>query len=314
MKQNIFLDQEEFDYLINSNYVDSFPELLKTINTPNFKISDIGPKHRDVTYWDQKEVLPVLKSKSKTLRKYTLKQAVWIKLIQQLRSFDVSLAQIRKIKPHILGEELNVYDLMQDQNVQKAIEQFALHAGHLDEYKELLKDPKFHQSIKEENLDLFEILILYTIVFKREVCYLILNQGKEILCYPFSFEKMYSMSQQFEGIKEIVHTPHIMLSISNAVQDLVKDWSKKDWLKKHSILSTEELKIIELIRDVRTKELTIYKNEHEIDRVIQVSKDRQMAVEEFARHILKNGYQTISVSTRNGKVVSFRNEISLKFN
>ena len=313
MLQNIF-DEEEFNYLINTSYIQSYPELLKSLNTPHYKMSEIGPKHRDATYWDQKNILPVVKGKTKTLRKYTLKQAIWIKLIQQLRSLDVSLAQIRAIKSEILGDELNVYDLMQDENIQKVIEQIASHAGHLNEYKKLLKDPEFKESIKQENIDIFELIILYTMVFKRNVCYIITVKDKKIECFPFSFEKIFSMGDKNNEVQKLLNSPHIVVSVSDALRELVIGWIHKDWIKKHSLLSIQEQKIIELLKDEKTKELTIVKNGDEVDRVIQVNKNNKLAVDEFANYVMRNGYQTITVKTRNGEVVNFRNEISLKIN
>ena len=139
MKQINFIDQKELDFLQKIKFNDSYPGLEVSLKQPRFTITDLGVTHRDATYWDKKNILPLVQSKSNTRRKYTLKQAVWIKLIQQMRSFDISLNQINSIKDSILGQETNVYELMQNPNVLKAVEQIALQAGHLDQFKELMK-------------------------------------------------------------------------------------------------------------------------------------------------------------------------------
>ena len=47
---------------------------------------------------------------------------------------------------------------------------------------------------------------------------------------------------------------------------------------------------------------------------IKVAQESINAVEEFSNHIVRNGYQTITISTRQGKPVHFKNEVSIKLN
>ena len=279
------------------------------MDVPRFTISDLGVTARDATYWSKKEILPEVKGGNTTRRKYTLKQALWIKLIQQLRSFDISLNQIKKIKDHLLTSDVNIKELMENEQVNIILERLVDKDGQLEEYKKLMKDPSFLKELEGQNLDVFEMMVLYTIIFRRDVSYIVTVDGYGL---PYVFDKHEIMKKNFPEFELLMKSPHIVLSLSQAYSQLIQDWSEKKWFNEVSIVSKDEKKILGLMRDKTTKELRIMKNKDEIDRVILIKDKSINAIEEFANHIVRNGYQTITISTRQGKPVHFKNEVSIK--
>jgi len=309
LEQINILDQEELDYLNSSEYKFDYPGLREAMEVPRFTINDLGVTARDATYWSKKEILPEIKGRNTTRRKYTLKQALWIKLIQQLRSFDISLSQIKKIKDHLLTSDVNIKELMQTEQMNLILERLAKKEGKFEEYKELMKDPSFLKEIESEQLDVFEMMVLYTIVFRRDVSYIVTVDGYGL---PYVFDKHEIMKKNFPEFELLMKSPHIVLSLSQAYSQLIQDWSEKKWFNEVSIVSKDEKKILGLMRDKTTKELRIMKNNDEVDRVILIKDKSINAIEEFANHIVRNGYQTITISTRQGKPVHFKNEVSIK--
>ena len=276
---------------------------------PRFTISDLGVTARDATYWSKKEILPEVKGGNTTRRKYTLKQALWIKLIQQLRSFDISLNQIKKIKDHLLTSDVNIKELMENEQVNIILERLVDKDGQLEEYKKLMKDPSFLKELEGQNLDVFEMMVLYTIIFRRDVSYIVTVDGYGL---PYVFDKHEMMKKNLPEFELLMKSPHIVLSLSQAYSQLIQEWSEKKWFNEVSIVSKDEKKILGLMRDKTTKELRIMKNKDEVDRVILIKDKSINAIEEFANHIVRNGYQTITISTRQGKPVHFKNEVSIK--
>ena len=303
------LDQEELDYLNSSEYKFDYPGLSEAMDVPRFTIRDLGVTARDATYWSKKEILPEIIGGNTTRRKYTLKQALWIKLIQQLRSFDISLNQIKKIKDHLLTTDVNMKELMQTDQMKLILEHLAEKDGKLEQYKEMMKDPAFLEKIENEQLDVFEIMVLYTIVFRRDVSYIVTVEG---YCLPYVFDKHEMMKKSVPNFEQLMKSPHLVLSLSQAYSQLIQEWSEKKWFNEVSIVSKDEKKILGLLRDKTTKELRIMKNKNEVDRVILIKDKSINAIEEFANHIVRNGYQTITISTRQGKPVHFKNEVSIK--
>ena len=303
------LDQEELDYLTSSEYKFDYPGLIDAMNTTQFTIKDLGVNARDATYLSKKEILPELEGTTTTRRKYTLKQALWIKLIQQLRSFDISLRQIKKIKDHVLMKGFNVKEALQDEYMNLIVEQLAKEDGKLEEYKARMKDPSFLKELEKERIDIFEVMVLSTIVFRRDVSYIVSADG---FCLPYVFDKHETITKNNPKFESAMKSPHIVLSLSQAYSQLIQEWSEKKWFNEVSIVSTDEKKILGLLRDKTIKELRIMKNNDEVDRVILINKKSINAIEEFANHIVRNGYQTITISTRQGKPVHFKNEVSIK--
>jgi len=305
------LDREEQEYLDSFKYKDDFPGLKEAMSTPKYTVSDLVVTPRDATYWSKKQILPEIIGGTTTRRKYTLKQAIWIKLIQQLRKFDVSLAQIKKIKSHLLMPDLNMAELMKSEQMNQILENLARNNGRIDEYKKRMKDPSFLKSLETQNVDIFEIMVLYTIVFRRDVSYIVDVDG---VCLPYVFEKHEMMKKNIPEFESIMKSPHIVLSISQAYSQLIQDWSEKKWFNDISIVTKDERKILALLKDPSTKEIRIMKAGNKLDRVILIQDKSINAIEEFANHIVRNGYQTITISTRQGKPVHFKNEVSIKLN
>jgi DNA-binding transcriptional MerR regulator len=302
------LDQDELDYINNSKYKLDYPGLSESMDFPRFTINDLGVTARDATYWAKKEILPELIGTITTRRKYTLKQAVWIKLIQQLRSFDVSLIQIKKIKEHLLMPNVNFKDLMQMDQVKLILQNLLAKNGKIEEYRELMKTTSFMDEMEKEQVDVFEIMVLYAIIFRRDVSYLVTVDG---YCLPYVYDKHESMKSNVPDFDILMKSPHIMLSLSQAYSQLIQDWSEKKWFNDVSIVSKDEKKILSLLREQKFKEIRIMKNGQDLDRVILISEKPVDAIQEFANHIVRNGYQTITISTRQGKPVHFKNEVSI---
>ena len=311
LEVNSLLDFDEQEYLTNQRYKVDFPGLKEAMSIPRFTISDLGVTARDATYWSKKEILPEILDGSTTRRKYTLKQAIWIKLIQQLRKFDVSLAQIKKIKSHLLMPELKVSELMKSEQMNQILEKLAQNDEEIEAYKKRMNDPKFLKSLEGQNVDIFEIMVLNTIIFRRDVSFIVNVDG---FCLPYVFEKHEMMKKNIPEFESIMKSPHIVLSISQAYSQLIQDWSEKKWFNELSIVTKDEKKILALLKDPSTKELKIMKSNNKPDRVILTQDKSINAVEEFSNHIVRNGYQTITIITRQGKPVHFKNEVSIKLN
>ena len=307
-KINNVLHKDELDYITNSKYEVDYPGLSVALNEPQFTIKDLCVAARDATYWDKKGILPELIGTKSTRRKYNLKQAIWIKLIQQLRSFDVSLNQIKKIKDHLIKAGPSIKELLQSEDINRVVELLAQKDGNLEVYKNLLKDPTFLNEMESKHIDMFEISIIYAIIFRRDISYITLIDGE---CVPYVFDKHEQLKQSLPEFELLMKSPHIVLSISQAYSQLIQEWNEEKWFDKISIVSNDEKKILRLIRDKSTKELTIIKNKDKLDRVIQIKDNSINAIEEFSNHIVRNGYQTITIKTRQGKPVHFKNEVSI---
>jgi len=200
---------------------------------------------------------------------------------------------------------------MEQPQLLAVLESLAKKDGSLVELKKLLKDQSFLEGIAEETVDYFEMMILQTIIFRQEVSYLVSPDGE---CLPYQFAKHDRLIRETPELELVMKSPHIVLSLSQAYSQLIQDWSEKKWFDDVSIVTKDEQKILKLLREESTKDLQIIKNNGEIDRLVLTQEKSLSSVKQFANHIVRNGYQTIILSTRNGKPVKFINKVSIKLN
>lgn len=303
-----WIPKEELEYLSSKKYEKDFPKLSNSLKEPRFTINDLGITPRDATYWSKKGILPDLKN-STGIRKYNLKQAIWIKLIQQLRSLKVSLSLIEKFKKNLLFPEITILELINNPQLQQVIELIAEQKGELIEYKKLIKNPEFLKSLDSERIDLFECTILQAIIFRNEIGFLIIESGE---CIPYLYEKHNQFIENIPDFESIMKVPHIIVSISTAYGALIEEWHTKNWFNDITLVTKNEQKILNLMRHPDCQEITIFKNNNEYDRIKLTKNEKPEAISQIAKHIARNSYQKLTVQIRNGKPVDFKNEYSLK--
>lgn len=111
MSEINFLTKKENEFITSGKYVSEYPKLHSTISEPRFLISELDVAARDATYWDKQGILPEMRGKG-ARRKYDFVQAIWIRLIKQMRSFGVSISIIKSLKDHLLTPKFNLEDLI----------------------------------------------------------------------------------------------------------------------------------------------------------------------------------------------------------
>lgn len=301
--------KEEMSFIREMRFVDEYPQLMDTLNKPRFSIKDIGITPRDATYWDQQGVLPKLMTSGSTRRLYSLSQAIWIKFIQQLRHHGIPLKKIIEYKKVILGEELDLKAMFEDKEALSKMKEIFKNSDKAEEFEKLLGIPELDSILEEVQFSVFDMLILLSIVVRKSYGYIV-PMNDDI--FPYCFDQHDQFKLHKENFSSIMKSTHFYLSISDALSELISDWFEKDWFNELSLLNKKEEEILQLLRDPYTAELHIFKDKaKDPDRVIKVEKERSIAVDEFAKYILKNGYQKIQVQTRKGNIVNFRNEISM---
>jgi DNA-binding transcriptional MerR regulator len=302
------LNTKEFAYVKQLLTEDVYQELRHQMHEQLYTLSDLSVNSRIANYWSEKGILPENKTTSGR-RKYTLKQAVYIKLAQQLRALDISLDQIKKLKEKLFEPQqlVQIGELIQDENFLKSVMELlpeqkgALLSEYLEEFMN-------SSSFAQETIDPFEVILYQVIVLRQHVSLIMTDQGD---LFPYLMDKHQFMSEIVENFEEKIQRPYWSVSLSAAVADLIVGWSKKKWFNNVAIVSEDEKKVIDMLRKETIDQITIYKNENEPQRVELTRKNKKLDVEHFANQIYPNGYQHIEVKTRNGKVVHFKNTQSI---
>lgn len=298
---NFKLSEEELKFMMEQQFLDEYPHLNDTLHKPQFTIGHLNVSPRDANYWDKQGVLPDVKGDG-LRRKYDLVQSMWIKLIQQMRSLGINLKTIKKLKDDILKSEVDI-DEWKKEDVKRVIEEMNLRLGSSFEAEEILK------KIGEEKPLFFETVILVAIIYRKPLYCLVNKDGRYFVYSPRGHHALFEAHSVFH---DFMSQPYFSLSLTEAYKELVCDWAPKKFMANISILSNTEQEILEYLRNKDINSITIRYKEGE-PYLLEVDEKNQVSMEQrFLDVIAKNGFQKISVSTRNGKIVHFENKILKK--
>lgn len=307
MSINKFMDNSFNDELIeiisSAIFKEEFGNLVESMNKPRFTINQINIKPRDATYWDKQSIMPTLK-KPGTQRKYTLPQSIWIKLIQQMRSLGINLEIIKKFKEKLLKPKIDLTEISLE-----FVEYFTDKINSNSEIK--FSTEEILKQLKKEQSTIFDAIVLATVVFRTQIHCISNKDGEFYMFDPAEFQKIISNDPAFANF---ISKPHFSLSISEAYQSLVKEWSPKPYFEEISILSDSELEILKKIRRKDVNLISIRYKNGEPD-LIEIEEQNIVSMEQrFLDAIAKNGYQKISITVQNGEIVHFQNKIQMKLN
>lgn len=304
-----WLSKEETKYLESKKYEKDFPNLDNTLSEPRFLISELGVTARDATYWDKQGILPEMKGTG-ARRKYDLVQSVWIKLIQQMRDFGISISVIKNLKDKLLQPSFSFAELLKNPKGLEVLRTVAKTEGTEKEFEQLLQSGELEKNLEGKHFDLFTTLVKTVVVFRKSISILVSVEGDFI---PYSLELHSDLVKTDQGVTEVFNIPHISLSLSSAYSQLINDWSAKPFFGMVSMLSNKELEALEAIREKGVKEITIKYSGGELD-LMEVVKNEKVELESrFLDVISKQGFHTVTVKSRKGNIVHFENKQMRKF-
>ena len=303
------LSAEETKYLESKKYQEDYPALNKTLIEPRFLISELGVTARDATYWDKQGILPEMKGVG-ARRKYDLVQSVWIKLIQQMRDFGVSISVIKSLKDKLLKLNIPLTEILKNPKGLQVLRKIAKTEGTEKELEAILKSGELAKDLEGEQIDMFSMLVKTVVVFRKSISLIVSVEGDFI---PYSLELHSELVKTDPGVNEIFNIPHFNLSISTAYSQLIKDWSAKPFFGNVSMLSIKELEALDAIREEGVKAITIKYSGGELDLMEVVKNEKVDKESRFLDVISKNGFHNITVKSRRGNIVHFENKQIRKF-
>lgn len=302
-EENFLMSVEEIELLTESLFTEEFPNLLDELLESKYSINDLKIAPRDATYWDKQGILPVVKGPGMR-RKYDIVQSIWIKLIQQMRSLGIGLNTIKSLKENLLEPKIDL-SRVDPTTLLSLIDEVK------KKYDDSLTPEQLLAEFAENGPSIFKSTVIATVIFRKSI-HCIVNKDGEYVIYDS--QRHHDLLTKEKEFAEFVSEPHFCISFSEAYRSLINDWSPKPFLKEISLLSETELKILELIRRNDINSITIRYKEGE-PYLLEVDEKNKVSIEQrFLDVISKNGFQKISVTITNGKIVHFENKVLKKLN
>ena len=304
---------------IFSNYqkeiLTEFPELVRAFTEKPFRVShsDIHPKV--LADWSRQGLLLVKPEKNR-MHRLSLAELVWIKLIQKMRRYNLSIERITAFKNDMVETSENEMDELLKNK--EAIEMMAaqLGGGQAEMMKAFFSQPelvKKHLDMLPFNfseLNLLEGLILFCLVIKRPVSFMIDDEGKVFVFSPVFLERpeldQTELQQQLCG-------SYVSISLTEVLAETMAMKPVIPLTEEIRVITEQEAKVLEVLRQKNLLSVVIrYDKKHHID-LLEVKKEEK--VDKRARLlelILMNGYQDITIKTEKGTIVKCENTRKMK--
>lgn len=275
---------------------DELQRILDQVFKSEFTIKDIDISHRWITHWEKEGLLINPKAeKNEKWRKFNAFEFIWLKLIVELRKFNIPLDVIRNLK--------KITDPLDE--VAKAIQTIArvfIEAT----------SPDGNTLPKEYyELTMLQKIVLDIAIFKTNYVILVNLEGEYI---PLIEEYLID-SLKNPVLLKFFRNNHISISLSSIVNDLFLASSEECLLTTYSVISKKEKKVLELLKqdDLVHAEI-VYDKDHKID-LLRLKTHEKIDVHSRVKdNIIKKGYQSITVKTADSHVVHCEKVITHKLN
>jgi DNA-binding transcriptional MerR regulator len=259
-----------------------FVDLLQ----PKFSIKDIGITHRWITHWEKEGLLTNPKvEKNEKWRKFNTYEFVWIKLISELRKFKIPFSVIKKLK--FIADK-------PDEATKALYSIVNIVTGTNNEDSQLEKD--FYDMLCD--MPMLNTLVLDTVLVRSNYKILIDEKGKY---WPYLEDLLLENIKQKE-FNAIFGGNHLSISISKIILDLYKVSASNSLLNTYQIISEKDKEIIDHLdqKDLIGVEITYKKHEPDL---LKITSHKRIDIRSrVIENIIKKGYQSINIITKDGNV------------
>jgi DNA-binding transcriptional MerR regulator len=248
--------QFEIDEFFDLQSIQKTAQLYEKLIEDRFYVSNTGISYRTINHWNEKGLIRCNRKNEGGDRRFSFADFVWIKVVNELRSFGVSIPTIKKITDEIYTH-LPIHEIFE--NINSKFESVENLCGQdNNEFLEFLKNKDY------ENIDLTDIKISYLhlliadAISSREPMSIIVFKGGEWFPFNPTKEKLYSD----EVINKRRFSSHISICLLDIVFQFFKSETVIRFMKDFKLISPMEQKMLdELESDSFNKVCVFYKTE-----------------------------------------------------
>lgn len=281
------------------------PSYLTEFSERKYKPSELGISARNINNWSDNNLLPLAKKKG--WHKFNLTECVWLKIILHLRELNINLDAIRIIKESLFSKP-DFVEIMEEHDVFKKLKG-AFEVNDYENVSEIVDSKEFKESMREENITLLDSLILDLIVTRSNFRLLFNNNG-DVMIHKDNYDEYLKSLPQYQ---QFIRSTHVSVSINQALFEITNELIEDNDLATLQILTNDETRIIELIREKGTKKAEITFASDDSPQMIKITSQNKLdSAARIKELIMDGGYQDIKITTQNGKVVCFENTRKIK--
>ena len=297
----IGLKLEEF---IDTKSLDKLAQLFEVLNEQRLTVKDTGVNYRVINHWDEKGIIRFSRAGEAGNRKFSFIDFIWIKVVNELRSFGVKLPVIQKIAADIY-EPLPMKDLFDSlsHNIE-ALEKIDIEAEDKEGYLEFLKSGEYKTADFGEldfKFTYLHILIAEAIATRNSVSLIVFNDGE---WFPFlkPNEHLYP--------KELLHKKEFSSQVRVNITELIFKFIIEDCLIEYftdlHLFSAQERKLLGYVKEGNYKKIVVlFKSKR--NEPLEIAKSKK-AQEDILNIIRENEYREFILIDKKGKEFRIREE------
>lgn len=290
---------------------DAFAEMntnpVEFMREKKFTLKDFNFSPRVANHWIEKGLIANDHQAGKKI-KLSLSEAFWLKLVDQLRSFNVSLESIKRIKSDFFDRNYNVFEGLTKQQITEQLMQLKLVNPQNLTFFDL---DQYLLELSKIQLNDFELMI-QSILIERTPFFLIFDTKSNFIL--LKEEQFSNESEAFQmEYEQITRRSHIRISMNNVLEEFVESFGPLNSFERVPILTKQESEVVQLMRTEDVSKVEIRYNGNSKPQMVEITTKNM--INERARLneiILSRGYQDITLKTQNGHVVCCENTIKYK--
>lgn len=245
---------------------------------------------------------------------YSLAEFAWIQIVSQLKSFGFqpeALKILRKnlIEPFSACTFAEMFDSFNSAGNFDNTERKMLDSISEKEMKDLQETKNLLLKCEDTPFISWLTLMIAEYLIRRKEMYLLVFPSGEFFIWLDEKTDLYYK----HGINELRNQPHISISIGEILKSILPVEKEQN---KMSYINKDESEVLRYIREKNLSSLTLrFKDKNKISLIEASEKFHHVDVNSrYIEHLLKKGYQDVSFTTKEGRIVHFERVTKQKLN
>ena len=302
------LDNKDINWFLeklkDENQSRDFFNFLDELYAPRFSVAQLNVKRQEMTYWKREGIIDVKQSDSLVREwvRVNFFEYTWLRLVAALRKLNLPAKAILKLKSHLsVITDQEIKDLLN-----LSFEQFESISPKSqlrnDYEREIVQEnyPSEFLEFFKEKFTPFNILVLNLMAERRHINLLVDEDGNCEYFIPDTFKEMV----EDEKLLNFLNKPFISVPLHSLLDEFYTNPKIKiDDQKKIYNLTTQESKVLELLRKENIKELRIKLNNKDCGVIlIEVVEEKNVGpVYDKVKQLLESGkFSNITLKQENG--------------
>ncbi|MFO0357573.1 MAG: MerR family transcriptional regulator [Sphingobacteriaceae bacterium] len=292
----------KLDEFVDTRSFDKLAELYEVINEERLSAKDTGINYRVINHWDEKGIIRFGRENKEHNRKFSFTDFIWIKVVDELRSFGVRIEAIKKVADDIF-ENVPMKELYD--NMAKNISALDNYEGEdKAEFIEFLKSGGYNNedfNLEGFNFHFLHILIAEAIATRESVSIILFKDGEWI---PFlkANEHLYP--------KEILHKIEFSSQIRINITNIVYAYILEDYLVEYFsglfLYTKQEANLLYYVMEGDFQKIHVFFKSKK-EEPIEIAKSKS-TLQEVMQIFLEKEYKDFILIDKKGKEIRIRQD------